>query len=156
MRKIISASSSETQEIGKKLAREFFKKEDIDNATVISLEGDLGGGKTTFAKGFARGLSVKKRIKSPTFVIMRRYKIKIKNKIQDSKLLEFKNLYHFDCYRIKRTKEILDLGWEKTIKNSQNIILVEWGEKIRSILPKDTLHIKFDFLDKNKRKITFT
>ena len=149
MKKIISDSPSRTKEIGKNLARKILKKENPKEATVISLEGDFGGGKTTFAKGFAKGLSIRQRIKSPTFVIMRRYKVKQKS-------LKNLSFYHLDCYRIKSEKEVLDLGLKEIFKEPKNIVLIEWGEKIRKILPKKTIHIKFDFVDKKTRKIKMT
>lgn len=148
MIKFISTSSKETQKIGRDLAENLFKKKVKSNATVISLEGDLGGGKTTFTKGFASGLDLREKIKSPTFVIMRKYKIKIKS--QKSKV---KNLYHFDCYRVINSKEITELGWKDIIKSPKNIILIEWGNKIKKILPRGTIYIKFDFIDNKKRKI---
>lgn len=155
----ISHSSEETKEIAKKILKRFKRN------NIFSLEGELGGGKTTFVKGVADFFLIKNKIKSPTFVIMKKYDIKCKiqnlkhkNKKQNLKLSKikssgFKNLYHFDCYRIKNPKEILDLGWEEIIKNSQNVFFVEWGDKIKNILPKRTIHIKFKFLNENERKI---
>ncbi|HOA47718.1 MAG TPA: tRNA (adenosine(37)-N6)-threonylcarbamoyltransferase complex ATPase subunit type 1 TsaE, partial [Candidatus Pacearchaeota archaeon] len=64
--------------------------------------------------------------------------------------------YHFDCYRIEDPKEILDLEFKKIIENPQNIVIFEWGDKIKKILPDDCFKIKFEFLDKNKRKITIS
>lgn len=138
-KKIVSNSAKETKEIAAKTLK------DLKNKRIISLEGELGGGKTTFVQGFAKAFGITK-VKSPTFIIMRKYRIEIENS-------EFKNLYHFDAYRIGDSKEILQLGWEKITKDRKNIILVEWGDKIKEILPKDTLSIKFKFKKENIREI---
>jgi len=114
-------------------------------ALIFGLEGDLGGGKTTFLQGFAKGLGIKERILSPTFVLMKRFKIKVSR---------FKYFYHIDCYRIKKPKEILDLGFKEIISNPKNIVAIEWVDRVRKILPRGTLILKFQFADENKRKIT--
>ncbi|MDD5551542.1 MAG: tRNA (adenosine(37)-N6)-threonylcarbamoyltransferase complex ATPase subunit type 1 TsaE [Candidatus Pacebacteria bacterium] len=165
MIKIVSVSSKETQNIGRDLAENLLKKKLKSNATVISLEGDFGGGKTTFTKGFARGLNLKEKIKSPTFVIMRKYRIPINNKQQTTDIkrrnncrlkvenCKFRYFFHLDCYRIQNPKEILALGWKDIVKFPENIVLVEWGDKIKKILPRGTIYIKFDFINDKKRKI---
>jgi len=93
-------------------------------------------------------MGIKQQIVSPTFVIMRRYKI------QDTKY-KIQKFYHIDCYRIKKPKEILDLGFEEIISDPQNIVAVEWVDKIRRIMPKNTIWIKFEFLNEKIRKICF-
>ncbi len=117
-----------------------------DEALILFLEGDLGGGKTTFIQGLAKGLRIKEKILSPTFVIMKKFAISDK----DSK---FKNFYHFDCYRVKDGQDILDLGFAEIATLPCNIIAVEWAEKINKICPKGGINIKFKWLDKNKREI---
>ncbi len=116
-------------------------------ALVLGLEGDLGGGKTTFLQGFAKGLGIKEKILSPTFIIFRKYKIQnTKYKIQ--------NFYHIDCYRIRKSKEIFDLGLKEIISNPRNIVAIEWADRIKKILPKNVLSLKFGFIGKTSRKIT--
>ena len=137
-------SSSQTKKLGEAEAEEFFRMETKKNALTLGLEGDLGGGKTTFLQGFARGLGLKEKILSPTFVILKRFKIKD---------LRFKNFYHIDCYRIKKPKELLSLGFKEIISNPQNIVAVEWADRIRKIMPKNTIWVIFEFINKNKRKI---
>ena len=117
-----------------------------NSAVVFGLRGNLGGGKTTFLQGFAKGLGIKEKILSPTFVIQKRFKIK------DS---TFKNFYHIDCYRLKNTKEILELHFKEIIFDPKNIVAIEWPEKIKKVLPKDTIFIKFKFVGENKREINF-
>jgi len=134
----ITSSSNQTKKLGEKFAREILKSRSRKKAFVIGLEGELGGGKTTFIQGFAKGLGIKEKILSPTFVIMKK----------------FNNFYHFDCYKIQKSKELLDLGFKEIISNSENIIVVEWADKIKKIMPKNTLWIQFEFVDETIRKIT--
>ena len=116
-------------------------------AQILALEGDLGGGKTTFLQGFAKGLGVEEKILSPTFVIMRKFRIK-------NKKSEFKNFYHFDCYRIKKAEEVLTLGFREIVSDSKNIVAIEWADRIKKILPKNRISLRFEFLNKKTRKIT--
>jgi len=133
----ITSSSVQTKKLGEKFAKEILAKKSKKKSFVIGLEGELGGGKTTFIQGFAKGLRIKEKILSPTFVIMKK----------------FNNFYHFDCYRTQKSKELLDLGFKEIISNPKNIVAVEWAEKIKKIMPKDAIWIKFAFVDKNTRKI---
>jgi len=115
-----------------------------NRAFVLGLEGDLGGGKTTFTQGFAKGLGIKEKILSPTFLILRHFSI------QKS---VFENFYHIDCYRITNFREILTFGFRKIISNPKHIVVVEWAERIRKTIPKNTQRIRFEFLSKRKRRI---
>jgi tRNA threonylcarbamoyladenosine biosynthesis protein TsaE len=132
---------SETQELGMSLAKEIKNRKKV---VVFGLKGDLGSGKTTFLQGFAKGLGIKEKVISPTFVIMNRFDIKKRR---------FKNFYHLDCYRIERTKEMENLGFEEIISNPKNIVCIEWPEKIKRILPKDLISIKFKILRGDNREI---
>ena len=89
----ITSSSVQTKKLGEKFAREILKNKPKKKAFVIGLEGKLGAGKTCFLQGFAKGLRVKEKILSPTFVILKKFRIKDKN------------FYHIDCYRIQKPKE---------------------------------------------------
>lgn len=175
----LTNSPYQTKKLGEKLARKILKTEPQKSAFVIGLIGDLGGGKTTFLQGFARFLGISEKILSPTFVILKCFKItKIKNpapkgrgsrsrgarlglseaalnKIerQDLKRIRFKNFYHFDCYRIKRPKELLGLGFKEIVSDPQNIVVIEWAEKIKDLLPENTLIVRFEFISKQKRKV---
>jgi tRNA threonylcarbamoyladenosine biosynthesis protein TsaE len=142
-KKYLSKSPAQTRKLGKILAKEVLETKS-EKGLVVGLSGDLGGGKTTFLQGFARGLRIKEKVLSPTFVILRRLKIKSPR---------FKNLYHIDCYRIQKTKEILDLDFKNIVSSPQNIVVIEWSDRVRKILPKSSLILKFHFVDKNIRKI---
>ncbi len=140
---IISHSSFQTKRLGEFLGREILKKK-RKSSLVIGLRGDLGGGKTTFLKGLARGLGIKEKILSPTFIIFRHYEIKNKN---------FKKFYHFDCYRIENEKDLLNLGLKEIFSKPENIIALEWSEKIETQLPRGCLIIELKFVNQKTRKI---
>jgi len=135
----------QTQKLGEKFAKEILlSRTSQKTAVVLGLQGNLGEGKTTFLQGFASGLGVKEKILSPTFVILKHFKI------TKSKFTDF---YHIDCYRLKNAKDILELDFKKIISNPKNIIAIEWLEKIKNVLPKNIIKIDFKFIDKNKREI---
>lgn len=145
----ISNSEEETQNIGIWLAEKILKSK-RKKITVLALIGELGSGKTTFVRGFLKFFGIKEFIQSPSFLIIKEYKINPKSKIQNSKL---KKIFHIDCYRLKKPKEILYLGFKELLKEKNAIVLIEWAEKILKFLPKNTIKIYFEHLQKNKRKI---
>jgi tRNA threonylcarbamoyladenosine biosynthesis protein TsaE len=138
-KEIITNSAKETKEFGK------IKAKNIKGGEIFCLKGDLGAGKTTFSQGFLRGLEVKGAITSPTFVVMKQYDVK-------NKTLDIKNIYHIDTYRVESV-DVLALGWEEIIKDKKNVILVEWPEKIKDIIPAEAIWLEFELVDKDMRKI---
>ncbi len=130
--------------LGKEL-RALTKKR--NHAFVIALSGELGAGKTAFVRGLARGLGIKGPIQSPTFIIMRRHVLKRAGR--------FKDFWHIDCYRIKKTKELATLNFTKILNNSENIIAVEWAERVKKNLPKDSLWVSLSHDSPTVRAITF-
>jgi len=138
--RIVTKNFKETKKVGEFLAREIIKSK---KALIIGLEGELGSGKTTFIQGMAKGLRIKERITSPTFVIFKKFKLGL--------VPHLKYFYHIDCYRVQ-SKDLLDLGFKEII-SQPNLVVIEWAEKIKKILPKDTFWIKFEYLDKDKREI---
>lgn len=137
-------SPSQTKKLGRILAEEILKTPLQKGALVLALEGDLGGGKTTFLQGLAKGLKIKEKILSPTFVLMKKFRIPKSN---------FQNFYHIDCYRIAKLKELLNLGFQTIISNPKNIVAIEWADRIKKILPKNTNNLRFIFLNKKEREI---
>lgn len=138
-------SSKQTRLIAELLAREIFRKKlKIKSALVLALSGNLGGGKTTFVQGFMKGAGVKKKITSPTFVLVKTYKLQLK---------VYKKIYHIDCYRLKKSEELLDLGLKEILENPNNIILIEWSEKIKKDLIKNCILIKFKHGKKENERI---
>ncbi|MDF1498482.1 MAG: tRNA (adenosine(37)-N6)-threonylcarbamoyltransferase complex ATPase subunit type 1 TsaE [Patescibacteria group bacterium] len=146
---ITTKSSEETKEFAKILVSEWLKINKTKNSNwLVCLYGDLGAGKTTFVRGLAEKFGVKQAVNSPTFLIIKKYN---SSKKENRKY----TLYHFDCYRISKSEDILDLGWEDIINGENNIIVIEWPEKIEKILPKKKLNIKFEFVNEDTRKIKF-
>ncbi len=101
---------------------------------MVALTGELGAGKTTFAQGFARALGVHGRIVSPTFIIFRHYTLH---------LTHYTSFYHVDAYRLQNPRELTAFGFKKILADQKNIVLVEWASKIKKILLRDTIWIKF-------------
>ncbi|HEY4474455.1 MAG TPA: tRNA (adenosine(37)-N6)-threonylcarbamoyltransferase complex ATPase subunit type 1 TsaE [Candidatus Paceibacterota bacterium] len=149
--KFLSKSFKETQKIASGLARKIIKTK---KGAVISLEGELGAGKTTFIQGFAKALGIKSKVKSPTFVLMKKYPVKLRHGA--SKVSNQTNLYHLDCYRIRDYKDLRIPEMKEIFESSYDIILVEWAERIKRVIPKKHITIHIDHISKNQRKITIT
>ncbi len=142
---VITNNLIQTQKLAANLAKQIASKPGFDAiAAVIGLFGELGSGKTSFAQGFAKALGIKEKITSPTFVIMKVYGLKTRDS---------RHLIHVDAYRIQNPKEILDLGWKEIVANPKNIIIIEWAERLKKILPKNYIQIRFEHLGGDKRKI---
>jgi tRNA threonylcarbamoyladenosine biosynthesis protein TsaE len=139
------AGAGQMRKFARILAEELLRIK-LKQSLVFSVSGELGSGKTTFVKGFAKGLGLKEKITSPTFVIIKHYILKTGR---------FRRFIHIDAYRFTEPDEILALGWEKLVSNPKNIVMIEWAENIEKFLPKGRIDIKIDFVSKNKRKITF-
>ncbi len=141
---VITKSTGQTKKVATHLSRKVLKLKPDKKAIVIGLIGDLGSGKTIFTKGFAKGLGIRENITSPTFVLMRIYSLRVTH---------YSRFIHIDAYRLKNSKDLINLGFKNLIRDSKNIILIEWADRVRKILPKNSIRIKFEHKDKNKRKI---
>lgn len=155
---MFSFSSEQTKKIAEILAQEVLKKPpQIKNALVFGLVGDLGAGKTAFVQAFIKAAGIKKRITSPTFILIRNYKLLARHtsvKQRRARLTSnFKLIYHIDCYRVKKPAEFLKLGLKEILTNPQNIVLIEWAEKIKNFLPKNAVWIKFEYGKKENERI---
>lgn len=147
--KKISHSIQQTHKIAKEVLDKALSFSAVfDKAVVIALEGDLGSGKTHFAQGFAKHMGIEERITSPTFVILKKFKIQ-----SSQEGARIKNLIHIDAYRIEKPEEILELRWDEFINDPDNIILVEWADKIRNILPKKYFLVKLKFISEKERSL---
>lgn len=136
---LYSNSPKETQKIASNLAAK-------TKSGIIALEGELGAGKTTFAQAFVKALGIRAKVKSPTFNIIKKYKVPKKNKF----------VYHIDCYRLKDHKEAILLGIKDVFEEPDSFVLIEWPERIEKILPKKIIRIHMDHTGKDKRKISIT
>ncbi|KKS26150.1 MAG: ATP-binding protein [Parcubacteria group bacterium GW2011_GWA2_42_11] len=141
----ITKTAEETQQLAGKILEEATKKPHR-GALVLALRGELGAGKTTFTQGLGAALGLKEKILSPTFVVQKRFTI-------NHKL--FANFYHIDCYRIGKPTELAELGFNEIIKGPDNLVVIEWAERIRDILPADTVWLEFEHVGDNERKIKF-
>lgn len=142
MAELTTNSVSETQELGRQIGAK------LKGGEILALSGPLGSGKTAFVKGLARGLGIRRRIKSPTFVIYQIYPAPRKKRQA--------TLYHFDLYRLKATADLRDLGFAEILITRENIVIIEWPEKARRLLPKRTMHLKFKHWHRpNQRRIIF-
>ncbi len=115
-------------------------------ATVVSLSGDLGAGKTAFVKELAKELGIEQHITSPTFVIFKKY---------HTAHSIFRTLVHIDAYRLQKGEDLESLGWSDLIKDPKNLILLEWPEMVRDCLSDDIIKLRFEYLDEDIRKIIF-
>ena len=137
-REVRTSSREETIELAKKAA------EECHVPTVICLYGELGSGKTTFVQGFAKALGITSRLLSPTFIIVRRYQIPKKQKV----------LYHLDLYRMNSTKEVEGIGITEIFSDSHAYVLIEWADKLGSLMPKDRIDVRFTVLEDGKHQLS--
>lgn len=141
---MISKSIAETENLAEVFAKELITKGTSKKALVIGLYGDLGAGKTAFSKALATAFGINETVSSPTFVI---------EKIYEIENFSWKKLIHIDAYRLKSGEELKKLGFDREIIDKENIILIEWAERIEEILPKDTIRINFTHVSENERDI---
>lgn len=120
-------------------ARQFI--EQIGNKTVFAFNGKMGAGKTTFIKAICEELGVEDTVNSPTFSIVNEYVA------ADKRII-----YHFDCYRINKVQEALDLGAEEYLY-SGNLCFIEWSENIASLLPDSLVNINIEEVENGVRNI---
>lgn len=128
---IITNSEERTKEIASTLGSY------VKSGDVITLEGDLGSGKTTFTKGLAAGLGIKRNVTSPTFTIIKEYNGRIP-------------LYHMDVYRLEHSDE--DIGFTEYF-DGNGVTVVEWAKFIEDFMPNQYLVIKIEVIDDTSRKI---
>ena len=113
----------------------------------IALQGDLGTGKSVFARGFARALGVTGYIPSPTFTIIQEYELAPENTNQ------VKWLIHMDLYRISDVSAALGFGIDEYLEDENAVKLIEWSERIEEILPEDTWYVRIKHLSEESRRI---
>ncbi len=136
----ITQSAQETAALGEKLGAL------VGSRAVVCLYGELGAGKTIFSQGFARGVGVTTRLLSPTFIIVRRYEIPHKESM----------LYHIDLYRTADMTDLATLGLEEIFTDPQAIVLIEWAQYIKDMLPAGRIDVEFSEVLDDTRTITIT
>lgn len=129
----ISHSAEETFEFAKRYAVT------LHGGDVVLLGGDMGAGKTVFAKGVAFGLGIRDEITSPTYAYMNDY---------------YGRLYHYDCYRLSSGAQAEALGLTDYFY-SNGVCLVEWAENIAEVLPENCKTVSIKKLGENEREITY-
>ena len=135
-------SASETKNLAAKVLK------NLKNINVIALYGELGAGKTTFVQGLAKALGIKERVISPTFILAREYNI------HDSLfMIHYSSLIHIDCYRINSSADLKSVDFKEYLQDKKNLVVIEWAERIRDILPKKRIDIRFKYKGKDRRKI---
>jgi tRNA threonylcarbamoyladenosine biosynthesis protein TsaE len=120
-----------------------------NKAVILALFGELGSGKTTLTQEIAKQLGVKDNINSPTYVIMKIYDVNKNSLYYDF----FKKIIHIDAYRLESSLELLKIGWEEIQKDENNLIIIEWPEKVEDIIPEDIIKIKLSHIDEGTRNI---
>ncbi|MCL2747813.1 MAG: tRNA (adenosine(37)-N6)-threonylcarbamoyltransferase complex ATPase subunit type 1 TsaE [Oscillospiraceae bacterium] len=119
----ISMSERDTEALGEALGRK------ISTPSVVALSGDLGAGKTVFARGLARGLGVDSPVTSPTFALVHEHRGRLP-------------LFHFDLYRLDGPQDLFDIGWDDYLGGG--VCVVEWGDRAAGEMPPGTLTITIE------------
>jgi tRNA threonylcarbamoyladenosine biosynthesis protein TsaE len=118
-----SFSTNETQKIGETFGKSIKKLPRLTHARVLGLQGNLGAGKTTLIQGIAKSFGIKKRITSPTFVLMKQFPIRIKN---------YKKFIHIDAYRLSSFDDLESLEIHSLLHDPASVIFIEWIENVSS------------------------
>ena len=156
-----------------------------DRATVVALYGDLGAGKTTFVQAAAKALGVSVPVQSPTFLIFKKYplshSLSTSSEVRSEYLelrktlsirlrmrkvhsfckkeiergCSFSTLIHVDAYRLKSSTELAMLRFAELLADPQNLILIEWADRVADILPREHIKIFLEFVDERTRRIAF-
>jgi tRNA threonylcarbamoyladenosine biosynthesis protein TsaE len=133
-----SQSTRQTQDVAQELAKS------LRGGEMLALVGDLGAGKTTFTQGLARALGVVRAVNSPTFIIHRSY---------ETMHPKIKKLHHIDLYRIEGEADLEGLGLEEVVHQEDQVVVVEWPEKMGSRLSKERITITFEYISDSTRRI---
>lgn len=129
----ISRSAEDTLNFAKEYAAT------LNKGDVVLLNGDMGAGKTVFAKGVALGLGIEDEVTSPTYAYMNDY---------------YGKLYHYDCYRLKSGAQAEGLGLTDYFYGD-GVCLIEWSENIADVLPEETRTVSIKKIDENTREIDY-
>ncbi len=141
MEKFVTTTPKETAKVARSLASR------VRGGVVVALYGDLGVGKTTFAQAFAKALGIKKRVQSPTFILMQEYPIKKRGAL--------KLFLHVDAYRGDEA-QFTHVGFSEYAGRPDTVVLVEWAERVEKLLPKKRINVRLSHRGGDARGITIT
>ena len=160
MKEFTTTSPQQTKNLAQKIASDF------KGGEILCLSGDLGAGKTTFTQGLLKALSAEGPYTSPTFNIIKEYRLTTNNLRPTTELSGFKNqkklhvvscqlsvIFHIDTYRIK-ADDLRELGFLDFAGKPNTVTIIEWPENVKDIIPDSAIWLNFEWLDENKRKIT--
>ena len=139
-KKVISEGERETLALGRELGRA------CRGGESFFLSGDLGSGKTKFVQGLASGLGIKDRVNSPTFNILKIYKLRRPS-------AKLKYFCHVDAYRLNSADELLALGIDEFLGSLETVTAIEWGDKVKKIRPLSARIVKLKILSPKQREI---
>jgi tRNA threonylcarbamoyladenosine biosynthesis protein TsaE len=128
-----------TEQLGRQLGA------GLRGGEVLCLSGDLGAGKTALARGIGVGWGAREAVSSPTFVFIHEHR----------RHTDLQRLYHVDCYRLEQDAEAASLGLEDLF-DGDDVVLLEWPERVMAVLPPRRVWIEIDVLDENSRRYTFS
>lgn len=134
----LTHSPQETRDLAQKILIEH------PGITTIALHGDLGSGKTAFTKGIAQALNILEETTSPTFTLINVYQAHHKH---------YDELVHVDTYRLNNQADLAAIGLIEYFNKPRTLVVIEWPEKITDMLPSNTLHVFFEFVETEIRKI---
>lgn len=117
-----------------------------DHATLITLSGDLGAGKTSFTQGAAKALGVTESVTSPTFVLQKTYLLQTQ---------QFKELIHIDAYRLEGDNSLAPLRFSESYERPDALIILEWPERVAGQLPPPDHTLTFSVTESNTRTISY-
>jgi len=157
MKRIVIKSLKEMREFAAKFAKT------LKGGEVLALTGELGAGKTSFVQGLAKALGIKAVVQSPTFLLMKCYRVKglrphaagpVK-RVVHGPLSMVHTLCHIDAYRIKTPRELMHIGASEKIGDPQTVTAIEWADRVKAVIPKNAITISFAHGKKNNERVVF-
>jgi tRNA threonylcarbamoyladenosine biosynthesis protein TsaE len=150
METLVAHTEMELEDVAKRLllvCEKNAREGGVTGADVIALSGDLGAGKTAFTKALARVFHLTDTVTSPTFVIMKSYAL--------SGYPRYDTLMHIDAYRIEDEVELTVLGFKKWIETPRTLVVIEWPERVPSLIPEQALSVHIEIGEDNERIFSY-
>ena len=142
MVKFVSRSAAQTRRIAGEVLRECGKGRPL----ILALVGELGSGKTTFIQGLAGALGIREKVQSPTFVLMKRYRL-------SGRVRSFRHLVHIDAYRLRRPAEAERLGFKQLLRDREAVVVIEWADRVRELVPPGAIWVSFRHGEQPHRRV---